>query len=59
RQIAIYLTREITQLSFPNIGDAFSKKHSTVIYSYDKVKDEMLENHQLYSVVATIKSSIT
>ncbi len=37
RQVAIYLIREITELSFPDIGDIVDKDHSTVIYSYNLV----------------------
>lgn len=59
RQIAIYLTRDITQLSFPNIGDEFGKKHSTVIYSYEKIKEELLTNHQLSNLVSSIKARLT
>ncbi len=37
RQIAIYLIREITELSFPDIGEIVDKDHSTVIYSNNTV----------------------
>lgn len=59
RQIAIYATREITQLSFPNIGDAFGKKHSTIIYAYEKVKEEISTNRSLSIEVNEVMSSIT
>ena len=59
RQVAIYLIRDITQLSFPGIGDEFGKNHSTVIYSYEKIKDELLTNQQLSTIVSSIKASIT
>ena len=59
RQVAIYLVREITQLSFPNIGDVFSKKHSTIIYAYEKVKKEININPSYAVEISEIKSSIT
>lgn len=59
RQIAIYATREITQLSFPNIGEVFGKKHSTIIYAYEKVKEEISANRTLSIEVNEVLSSIT
>lgn len=59
RQIAIYLTREITQLSFPAIGDSFGKKHSTIIYAYDKMKEELGTNPSLAVLISDLKSKIT
>lgn len=59
RQIAIYLIREVTSLSFPNIGDVFSKKHSTIIYAYDKIKEEILANPSLATMISEIKSRVT
>ena len=38
RQVAMYLIREILELSFPEIGKIFSKHHSTVMYAVDSVQ---------------------
>jgi len=38
RQVAMYLIREILNLSFPEIGRIFSKHHSTVIYAIDCIQ---------------------
>lgn len=38
RQIAMYLIRELTALSFPDIGKEFGKDHTTVIHSHKKIK---------------------
>lgn len=38
RQIAMYLIRELTSLSFPDIGKEFGKDHTTVIHSHKKIK---------------------
>lgn len=54
RQVAIYLAREVTQESFPCIGDAFSKKHTTIIYSHEKVKEDMQVNNQLSQDIKTL-----
>lgn len=37
RQIAMYLIREMTHLSYPDIGKEFGKDHTAVIYSYNKM----------------------
>ena len=37
RQIAMYLCRELTEESFPNIGKAFGKDHSTVIHAHKEI----------------------
>jgi len=50
RQIAMYLSRQLTTLSLPEIGQQFSgKDHSTVIYSIKKIeglikKDKKIKN---------------
>lgn len=48
RQIAMYLSRELTDLSLPEIGDAFGgKDHTTVLHSYNKIKDGLGTNAAL------------
>jgi chromosomal replication initiator protein len=45
RQVAIYVIRELTESSFPKIGELMGgRKHTTILYAYEKVKDE-LESH--------------
>ncbi len=38
RQVAMYLIRQLLELSFPEIGRIFSKHHSTVMYAVDSVQ---------------------
>lgn len=59
RQVCIYLTREVTQLSFPSIGEVFGKKHSTIIYAYEKIKEEMVTNRSLANTVAELLRKVT
>ncbi|MEI6831233.1 MAG: chromosomal replication initiator protein DnaA [Candidatus Omnitrophota bacterium] len=48
RQIAMYLSRELTELSLPEIGELFGgKDHTTVLHSYNKIKEELLRNAEL------------
>lgn len=45
RQIAMYITRELTDLSLPRIGEEFGgRDHSTVIHAYNKIESDMEED---------------
>ena len=47
RQVAMYLTRELTDLSLPKIGDEFGgRDHTTVIHAYDKIEAEINESEK-------------
>ncbi len=53
RQIAMYITRELTDLSLPKIGDVFGgRDHSTVIHAYDKIENDM-ENDPVFKIEIT------
>lgn len=55
RQIAMYMSRELTDLSFPKIGEKFgNKNHTTVIHAYDKISSEMQDNMQLKQEVSQL-----
>ncbi len=41
RQVAMYLVRKLTNLSLPDIGQEFSRDHSTVLYAIRKVEVEL------------------
>ncbi|MFA5144856.1 MAG: chromosomal replication initiator protein DnaA [Candidatus Omnitrophota bacterium] len=48
RQIAMYLSREMTELSLPEIGAFFGgKDHTTVLHSYNKIKGDLNTNETL------------
>jgi len=48
RQIAMYLSRELTELSLPEIGELFGgKDHTTVLHSYKKIKQDIYNNPEL------------
>ena len=59
RQIAMYLSREILNESFERIGLEFGgRDHSTVMYAYDKIKNEMNDNLELKNIIEKIKENI-
>lgn len=48
RQIAMYLCRELTDLSLPKIGDEFGgRDHTTVIHAYDKISSDIKNNNEI------------
>jgi len=52
RQIAMYLARELTDFSLPEIGRFFGgKDHTTVIYGYDKIKEKVAADEKLRNLV--------
>lgn len=59
RQVAIFLTRELTDLSLPQIGRLYGgRDHSTVLNSLRRVEAGMAEDAALSSQVAELRSSI-
>ena len=52
RQIAMYICRELTDLSLPKIGDEFGgRDHTTVIHAYDKISQEIEEDPQVKETI--------
>ncbi len=48
RQIAMYLTRELTELSLPKIGEWYGgRDHTTVLHACDKIASEKKDNPEL------------
>lgn len=59
RQIAMYLCRNVAQISLPKIGAGFGKRdHSTVMHACKKIEDEMKENTNTKLIVETVKNSL-
>ncbi len=59
RQIAMYLCRELTDLSLPKIGAAFGgRDHTTVMHANRKIKGLMAERRSLYNQVTELTSRI-
>ncbi len=58
RQVSIYLCRELTKQSLPVIGEFFEKKHTTILYAYDKIKEELVLNRTLSRTVEDIINQV-
>ncbi|MCI1219722.1 MAG: chromosomal replication initiator protein DnaA [Bifidobacterium sp.] len=52
RQVAMYLTREMTSMSLVDIGEVFGgRDHTTVMHAYTRISDEMQEKQEIYNYV--------
>jgi chromosomal replication initiator protein len=59
RQIAMYLCRELTDLSLPKIGEKFGgRDHTTVMHADRKVRTQMAETMTVYNQIAELTSRI-
>jgi chromosomal replication initiator protein len=59
RQIAMYLTRQLTKLSLVEIGDAFGRRdHGTVIHACKKVKNDMDSSPEVKASVEKLVSAL-
>ncbi|MDQ3782869.1 MAG: chromosomal replication initiator protein DnaA, partial [Actinomycetota bacterium] len=55
RQIAMYLCRDLTNLSLPKIGTAFGgRDHTTVIHAVDRVKSQMQSDKSVFDEVTSL-----
>ncbi len=56
RQIAMYLSRELTEQSYPDIAHSFGgRDHTTVIHSFEKIKRENVKDARLKSLVDDLR----
>jgi len=59
RQVAMYLCRELTDLSLPKIGQEFGgRDHTTVMHAYRKIKDLMRERRSVYNQVTELTNRL-
>ena len=58
RQIAMYLCRQVANVSYPRIGDAFGRDHSTVQHGCEKIEDERATNSSLNTVLTDLSRQL-
>lgn len=59
RQIAMYLVRELTDLSLPEIGVIFgAKHHTTVLYAHKKIKETLQSNNKIKQDIDNLRQLI-
>ncbi|MBD7916123.1 chromosomal replication initiator protein DnaA [Clostridium sp. Sa3CUN1] len=60
RQIAMYLSRKLTDMSLPKIGEEFGgRDHTTVIHAYEKISDILNTDESLQHTVNDITKKLT
>ena len=59
RQIAMYLCREVANMSYPKIGEDFGNRdHSTVMHACKKIENEIKEKNNTRLIVESVKNII-
>jgi chromosomal replication initiator protein len=60
RQIAMYLSRKLTDMSLPKIGEEFGgRDHTTVIHAYEKISDCLQKDESLQRTVNDLSKKIS
>ena len=60
RQVAMFLTRDLTDASLPAIGRAFGgRDHSTVLYAVQKISDQIKDEGEIYTAVTDLTTRLT
>ncbi|WP_026887755.1 chromosomal replication initiator protein DnaA [Clostridium beijerinckii] len=60
RQIAMYLSRKLTDMSLPKIGEEFGgRDHTTVIHAYEKISENLKTDDSLQNTVNDITKKLT
>jgi len=59
RQIAMYVMRELTELSYPSIGDQFGgRDHTTVLHAVQKITRQMKEKRAVFDQVTHLRQAV-
>lgn len=60
RQIAMYLSREMTDSSLPVIGEAFGgRDHTTVMHAHNKITEKIEENQEFRKTISKLQKEIS
>jgi chromosomal replication initiator protein len=58
RQVAMYLLRRCTRLSYPEIGRRFGRHHTTALYSYQRIADLIEEESRVRVAVRLLEKEL-
>lgn len=58
RHVSIYMIREITEISFPNIGKLFDRDHSTAMSSYEIIQQRIIRDPLFAADMENLKKEI-
>lgn len=59
RQVAMYLSRELTDYSLPKIGEAFGgRDHTTVIHAHEKISESIKTDQELVKIIKNLTEKI-
>ena len=58
RQIAMYLSRTMTDLSFPVIGEAFGRNHATIVHACQLIERKQVENLKLRQTLSLLQQHV-
>ena len=58
RHIAIYLIRELTDMSYPSVGKIFDRNHSTVISSCEIIEKKLATDPMFLVSISDLKKDI-
>ncbi|MDK2857298.1 MAG: chromosomal replication initiator protein [Verrucomicrobiota bacterium] len=59
RQVAMYLSRNMTNQSFPVIGDAFGRNHATIVHACQLVEQRQIEDLKLRQTLSLLRQRIS
>lgn len=60
RQMAMYLSRKLTDMSLPKIGEEFGgRDHTTVIHAYEKISDNLNRDESLQHTIDDLTKKLT
>lgn len=55
RQVAMYLIRDVLEMSYPHIGEKMGRDHTTAIHAVEKISQEINKNSSLNQKINLIK----
>ena len=58
RHIAIYMIREVTEMSLPNIGKLFNRDHSTILSSVELIQKRIVNDRDFEQDIQTMKREL-